>query len=162
MDKILKERIDRELSPSRQRTKDNYAWKKNKWSGYASGYDTGARSSNEAPTWSGTKRSLAAPASPEGIAKAARYHWTNQESKMRRQTVEMCPKYFTYFAGELHFYAKDVLRGLSCDTEPYAPRLQIGMDGRLKYEFVTSYNFKWLKKTNGVNQCQKKPALDSN
>ena len=92
---MFKEKIDRELSPPRQGTKvREYGWKeqaKNKWSAYGSDYDTGARSSNEAPTWSGTKRSLAAPASPEGIAKAARYQWTNQESKMRRQTVEMYP-----------------------------------------------------------------------
>ena len=89
---------------------------------------------------------MAAPASPEGIAKVARHQWENQEPKMRMQTVAMYPTYFTYFAGELHFYAKDVLRGPSFDTEPYAPRLQIGMDGRLKYEHVTPYNFKWLKK----------------
>ena len=53
--------IDRELSPPRQGTKvREYGWKgqaKNKWSAYGSDYDTGARSSNEAPTWSGTKTS---------------------------------------------------------------------------------------------------------
>ena len=65
---------------------------------------------------------------------------------MRMQTVEMYPKYFTYFVGELHFYAKDVLRGLYFKVEPYAPRLQTGMNGRLKYEHVKPYNFKWLKK----------------
>ena len=65
---------------------------------------------------------------------------------MKRQTVEMCPKLFTYFAGELHFYAKNVLRGLYFDVEPYAPRLQTFTNGRLRYERVTPYNLKWLKK----------------
>ena len=119
-------KIDRELSPPRYGTKARgYGWKEpaSKWGGYGSGYDTGARSSNQAPTSSGTKRSLAAPASPEGIAKVARHQWENQEPKMRKQTVEMYPKYFTYFAGELHFYAKDVLRGSYFMVEPYAPRL---------------------------------------
>ena len=84
---------------------------------------------------------MTALASLQGIVKIARYQWKNEEHRMRKQTVAMHPKYFTYFAGELHFVAKDVLRGLSFDTEPYAPRLQTGLDGRLKYEFVTPYNF---------------------
>ena len=35
--------------------------------------------------------------------------------------------------------------------EPYAPRLQTCMNGRLKYERVTPYNLKWLKKNKQGN-----------
>ena len=77
----------------------NYAWKqKERWSDY----DTGARSNHEAPMWTGTKRSLTAPTSPEGIAKATRNRWTT-EAEMKTQKVDMYPKLFVYFAGELHF-----------------------------------------------------------
>ena len=96
-----------------------------------SDYDTGARSSHEAPMWTGTKRSLTAPTSPEGIAKAAIYPWNTEAEKMKTQKVEMYPKLFTYFAGELHFCAKYVLRVLYFKVEPYAPRLQTCMNGRL-------------------------------
>ena len=86
-----KEKIDRELSPARERTKVNYVWKqKERWSDY----DTGARSSNETPMWTGTKRSLTTPTSPEGIAKAAKHQWTTEREKMKTQRVEMYPKLF--------------------------------------------------------------------
>ena len=58
----------------------------------------------------------------------------------------MYPNLFTYFERELHFCAKYVLRGLYFNVEPYAPRLQTCMNGRLRYERVTPYNLKWLKK----------------
>ena len=73
-----KANIDRELSPERDGTKVNYAWKqKERWDDY----DTGARSNNETPMWTGTKRSLTTPTSPEGIAKAAKLQWTTEKEK---------------------------------------------------------------------------------
>ena len=86
------------------------------------------------------------PASPEGIAKMAKYQWSNEESRMRRQSVTQYPKYSMYFAGELHFVATDVLRGVSLQKEEYAPILQKHMSGRYKYEDVTPHNAKWLKR----------------
>ena len=55
----------------------------------------------------------------------------------------MYPNVFTCFDGELYFYANDVLKGLYFKVEPYSPRLQTCMNGRLKYEWVTPYNLKW-------------------
>ena len=98
-EKRHKEKLERELSPPRHGTKVNVWKQKERWSDY----DTGARSSNEAPTWPGTKRSLTTPTSPGGIAKAAKYQWTNERENMKTQRVEMYPKLFIYFAGELHF-----------------------------------------------------------
>ena len=65
---------------------------------------------------------------------------------MKTQKVEMYPKLFTYFAGELHFCSREVLRGLYFKVEPYAPRMQTCANGRLKYVRVSPYNLKWLKK----------------
>ena len=42
---------------------------------------TGARSSQDAQMWTGTKRSLTTPTSPEGIAKAAKLQWTTEREK---------------------------------------------------------------------------------
>ena len=70
-----KEKIDREVSPAREITKVNSAWKQTeRWSDY----DTGARSSHDTPMWTGTKRSLTTPTSPEGIAKATKLQWTTE------------------------------------------------------------------------------------
>ena len=102
------------------------------------------------------------PASPEGIAKMARYQWSNEESRMRRQSVTQYPKYFMYFAGELHFVATDVLRGLSFNREEYSPILQKHLNGRYKYEYVIPYNSKWLKRINTAIQRQIKVVSGSN
>ena len=80
---------------------------------------------------------------------------------MKTQKVEMYPKLFIYYSGELHFCAKEVLRGLYFKVEPYAPRMQKGANGGFKYVKVKPYNGKLLKyQKEGIMSGEQREGFD--
>ena len=86
------------------------------------------------------------PMSPEGMRKAARNFQDVCPEILDWHDVLQYPKLFQYIRGERCLRAEKILDNLIPNHPYYAPILQVKEDGNLKYERVTEYNPRWLKK----------------